>query len=165
MSLKGQVLPILLGSEMTHTTQATPSVTAAVNKHWDTGYDGLITTITAQGFSPDKAAFYTLMFTRQCYNHAHRFSQDYGGGFWHWYTQSDGGFFICPQTEKTYRIEVCSNYYQGEMSAQALGITVSLYALCIMAESGHEFFIESYHRLRDYAVQHPEWAAIGGAID
>ncbi|AHG20659.2 hypothetical protein Z042_14315 [Chania multitudinisentens RB-25] len=100
-----------------------------------------------------------------CYAYSRRFSQDYGGDFWHWYTQSDSGFFICPQTEKTYRIEVNSNYYKGEMSAQALGMTVSLYALCVLAESGHDFFIESYHRLRDFAVRHPEWAAIRGAID
>jgi hypothetical protein len=93
------------------------------------------------------------------------YGEDYGSDFWHWYTQSDGGFFVCPQTEKTYRVEVHSNYYRGEMSAQALGMTVSLYALCVLAESGHDFFIESYHRLRDFAVRHSEWASIGGAID
>ncbi|CNJ34878.1 antirestriction protein [Yersinia mollaretii] len=137
----------------------------AVNKHWETGFCGLIAAITAQGFPLDEASAYTLTFTHLCYGHARRFSQDYNGDFWRWYTQSDGGFFICPQVEKTYRIEVCSNYYRGEMSAQALGITVSLYALCILAESGHEFFIESYYRLRDFAVQHHEWTAISGAID
>ncbi|BFI65272.1 MULTISPECIES: antirestriction protein [Yersinia pseudotuberculosis complex] len=150
---------------MTQTTQTMPLTITAVNKPWETGFGGLMAAITAQGFSPNEASAYTLTFTHLCYGHARKFSQDYDGDFWRWYTQSNGGFFICPQAEKTYRIEVYSNYYSGKMSAQALGITVSLYALCIMAESGHAFFIESYYRLRDFAVQHPEWAAIGGAID
>ncbi len=51
------------------------------------------------------------------------------------------------------------------MSAVALGLTVSLYALCFLAESGHDFFIESYYRLRNFALDHPEGASIAGAID
>ncbi|ERK11957.1 Antirestriction protein [Serratia fonticola AU-P3(3)] len=149
---------------MTQTRSATPVVTVE-NIDWDKGYNGFVSLMMQHGFSPDKSFIAAAVFTRLCYGYARKFSQDYQGDHWSWYTQSDEGFFICPQTEKTYRIEIHSNYYCGEMSSQALGITVSLYALCIMAESGHEFFIESYHRLRGFAVRHPEWAAIGGAID
>ncbi|VXD06754.1 Antirestriction ArdB family protein [Enterobacterales bacterium 8AC] len=132
---------------------------------WDTGFRNLVLVLFHQGFSPDSAQLYMMKFTEMCCAYARQFSQDYAGGLWQLYTQSDGGFFVCPQTEKTYRIEVVSNYYQGEMSAQALGMTVSLYALCVLAESEHDFLIESYHRLRAFAVRHPEWAAIGAAID
>ncbi|MFC0226494.1 antirestriction protein [Serratia aquatilis] len=150
---------------MTQTTKAeTPVVTAEITE-WMTSYYSLASVLVQQGFSPDSATRHVYSFTEMCYAYARQFSQDYGGDFWHWYTQSDGGFFICPQTEKTYRIEVTSNYYQGEMSAQALGLTVSLYALCVLAESGHDFFIESYHRLRGFALAHPEGMAIAGAID
>lgn len=149
---------------MTQTISATPTVT--VEKiNWDKGYNGFSSMMMQHGFSQDESFVAVIAFTRLCYGYARKFSQDYQGDFWCWYTQSDEGFFICPQTEKTYRIEVHSNYYCGEMSTQALGITVSLYALCIMAESGHAFFIENYHRLRDFAVRHPEWSAIGSAID
>lgn len=150
---------------MTQTTTAEiPAVTAEI-KEWMTSCYSLVSILAQQGFSPDSANFHVIKFTELCYAFARKFSQDYGGDFWHWYTQSDGGFFVCPQTEKTYRIEVNSNYYQGEMSAQALGMTVSLYALCVLAESGHDFFIENYHRLRGFALSHPEGMAIAGAID
>lgn len=154
---------------MTQMTKTETPVVTVENTDWMTGFYNLVSVLVQQGFSQDSATLHVVSFTQMCYAYARKFSQDYGedygGDFWHWYTQSDGGFFVCPQTEKTYRVEVHSNYYQGEMSAQALGMTVSLYALCVLAESGHDFLIESYHRLRDFAVRHPEWAAIGGAID
>jgi hypothetical protein len=149
---------------MTQTMPVTPTVTLE-KIDWDKGYNGFASIMMQHGFSQDESFITAIAFTRLCYGYARKFSQDYQGDFWCWYIQSDEGFFICPQTEKAYRIEVHSNYYRGEMSTQALGITVSLYALCIMAESGHEFFIQNYHRLRDFAVRHPEWAAIVGAID
>lgn len=149
---------------MTQTTAAETPVTAEITE-WMTSYYNLVSVLVQQGLSPDNASLQVIKFTELCYAYARKFSKDYGGGFWHWYTQSDGGFFICPQTEQTYRIEVNSNYYQGEMSAVALGLTVSLYALCFLAESGHDFFIESYYRLRNFALDHPEGAAIAGAID
>lgn len=150
---------------MTNATLATTSFVTAEKTHWDAGFQNMVLTLTRQGFSADKAYAYSLNFTRGCFHHARMFSQKYQGDFWCWYEQSDGGFFIYPKTEKIYPVVVHSNYFKGAMSAQALGITVSLYTLCILAESEHDFFIDSYYRLRDFAVQHPEWAAIGGAID
>lgn len=150
---------------MTQATKAEISAVTAENTEWMTGFYNLVSVLVQQGFSQDSATLHVVSFTQMCYAYARKFSQDYGSDFWHWYTQSDGGFFVCPQTEKTYRIEVRSNYYQGEMSAQALGLTVSLYALCVLAESGHDFFIESYHLLRSFALAHPEGMAIAGAID
>lgn len=132
---------------------------------WEEGFRNLVLVLFHQGFSPDSAQLHVMKFVELCSAYARQFSQNYDGGLWQLFTQSDGGFFVCPQTEKTYRVEVRSNYYQGEMSAQALGITVSLYALCVLAESGHDFLIESYHRLRAFAVRHSEWTAIGAAID
>ncbi|MGL4859120.1 MAG: antirestriction protein [Enterobacteriaceae bacterium] len=150
---------------MTSNTKAEKAIVTSERTAWLTGYDNLNSLLVQHGFSQLSAIGHVDGFTRLCYVHAGVFSKDYSSDYWHWYTLSDGGFFICPRTEKTYRIEVYSNHYQGEMSAQALGITVSLYALCAMAESGYGFFIELYQRLRGYALQHPEGAEIGAAID
>ncbi|WP_127958523.1 antirestriction protein [Serratia microhaemolytica] len=112
-----------------------------------------------------------FVFNDLCFRFARQFCDDYLIDSWDWYTLSNGGFFICPKTEKTYRISVQSNYYQGEMSAQALGITVSLFALCALAELAHdknqedEYFTECYHWLRDYSFDVRESFAIAGAID
>ncbi|WP_152526579.1 hypothetical protein [Serratia fonticola] len=76
---------------MTQTRSATPVVTLE-NIDWDNGYNGFVSLMMQQGFSPDKSFIAAAAFTRLCYGYARKFSQDYQGDFWCWYTQSDEGF-------------------------------------------------------------------------
>ena len=54
---------------------------------------------------------------------------------------------------------------QGEMSAEALGITACLYAYSHLSFGGNEICAEQYHLVRDYAMDHPEVREILAAID
>lgn len=93
-------------------------------------------------------------------------SDDYKGGYWEFYELSNGGWYMAPRGEQRYRTQWLGNYYEGEMSADAAGITASLYALCHLANSTQaDPLIEAYHLLREYAIEHPEWVEIGQAID
>jgi hypothetical protein len=65
-----------------------------------------------------------------------------------------------------YEFEVEGNGFRGCLSADAAGITVCLFAYSHMSfEYTSEIFSEHYHKLRDYALEHPEAARIFAAID
>ena len=64
------------------------------------------------------------------------------------------------------RFSVPSNAYDGEMSADAAGITVCLFAFSFLSfERGGEVFGRHFHRLRDFALNHREAGQIFAAID
>lgn len=93
-------------------------------------------------------------------------SEDYNGGFWNYYTLSNGGFYMAPATEKTFRVRVAGNWFDGELSADVAGIVATLYAVCELANrTGSDRIVDQYHLLRDYAGEHPEAGQIFAAID
>lgn len=57
------------------------------------------------------------------------------------------------------------NYFNDEMSADAAGIVVTLYALNDFAEQISLAFGEKHRQLYDYIESHPEAQAIYAAID
>jgi hypothetical protein len=59
-----------------------------------------------------------------------RLSEDYDGGYWNYYTLTNGGFYMAPKPDKRLRVEVDGNGFSGEMSADAAGIVATLFALC-----------------------------------
>ena len=93
---------------------------------------------------------------------------DYKGGYWQFYALSNGGFFMAPDTEKTFGI-ACRNGYQGQVSADALGIICCLYAYSHLSFSANEkigrMYARHYHLLRAFMCEHPEVGAILCAID
>jgi hypothetical protein len=94
-----------------------------------------------------------------------RFVADYQGAFWEFYELSNGGFFMTPRIPSV-RLSVESNGFQGQMSADAAGITVCLFAFSLLSfERNEEVFIRHFHWLRDYALGHVEAAQIFAAID
>ena len=96
-----------------------------------------------------------------------RMAEDYNGGYWDFYTLSNGGFYMAPSTEDTFNV-CCDNQYQGSLSADALGITACLYAYSHLSFSNGRFARVCachYHRLREYMFEHPEVRAILGATD
>lgn len=99
---------------------------------------------------------------------ASRLSKEYQGGYWHFYTLSNGGFYMTPDDEISFTV-VSDNGYRGTMSADAFGITVCLYAYSLLSFSDHkdvaEMYSRHFHLLRDYMLDHPEARAILRAID
>jgi hypothetical protein len=101
------------------------------------------------------------------YQFAEFLSGDYRGGYWHFYTLSNGGFYMAPSREKFFAVSA-ENGYEGELSGNALGVTACLYAyshLSFREDDFAESCAEHYHRLREFALRHPEAAAILAAID
>lgn len=95
-----------------------------------------------------------------------KLSEDYKGGYWEFYELSNGGWYTAPAGEKRYKMSQPGNFYEGEMSADAAGITASLYSLGQLADTTEEdSFINAYHLLRDFAIEHAEGQEILSAID
>jgi hypothetical protein len=97
-----------------------------------------------------------------------RLASEYRGGYWEFYELSNGGFYMAPQSDTLFNVS-CENGFEGVLSADALGITVCLYAYSQLSFSRHSWLAETcarqYHLLRDYMLEHPEAGAILGAID
>ena len=93
---------------------------------------------------------------------------DYKGGYWQFYSLSNGGFYMAPDAEKPFKV-ACQNYYTGTLSGDALGIVACLYAYSHLSFSPREeigrMYARHYHLLREYMCEHPEVAEILGAID
>jgi hypothetical protein len=95
-------------------------------------------------------------------------SSDYGGGYWDFYTISNGGFYMAPVDGEQFAVQ-CENGYQGMISADALGLTACLYAFSrlsfVASECIAQVYARHYYLLRKYAIDHPEAEAIIAATD
>ncbi|BBV18908.1 antirestriction protein [Citrobacter freundii] len=97
-----------------------------------------------------------------------RFCRDYCGGIWNFFTLSNGGAFMAPESENDEKWTLFNNMNGNgaEMSTEAAGI-----AVCLIAYSHHacrtecDAMTEHYYRLRDYALLHPDCHAIMRIID
>lgn len=99
-----------------------------------------------------------------------RVCADYRGGIWHFYTLSNGGGFMAPETdgdnEEKWGLFNTMNGNGVEMGAEAAGIAVCLLAYSHHAcRTGCDAMTEHYYRLRNYALRHPECNAIMHIID
>ena len=96
-----------------------------------------------------------------------KMAKDYTGGYWNFYTLSNGGFYMAPSGEDVFHV-TCDNMFEGDLSADALGITACLYAYSHLSFSNTRFARVSachYHRLREYMFEHPEIKLILQATD
>ena len=95
-------------------------------------------------------------------------SEDYHGGYWDFWELSNGGFYMSPNSHNTFKIS-CMSDYVGEMSGDALGITVCLYAYSHLSFGQESQFTDTcaqqYHWLREYALDHDEAGDIFRAVD
>lgn len=97
-----------------------------------------------------------------------RFCAGYSGGIWSFYSLSNGGAFMVPETDNDafWSLFNTMNGNAADMSAEAAGI-----AVCLVAYSHHacrtecDAMTEHYWRLRDYAQNHAECSAIMRIID
>ena len=103
------------------------------------------------------------------YGWMRRLAEGYNGGFWNYYTLTNGGFYMAPVLGRL-RLEVDGNGYGGEMSADAAGIVATLFVLGQLSAETQgtdecDALIDRYHWLREYAGTHAEAAQIYRAID
>ena len=94
-------------------------------------------------------------------------AKDYDGGYWNFYTLSNGGFYMAPAEDKVFHVK-CQNMYEGDLSADALGIVACEYAYSNLPFSLSDVareYARHYHLLREYVVEHPEVREILGATD
>ena len=95
-----------------------------------------------------------------------KLSSRYTGGYWSYRELSNQGFYMAPQSESRFPISVDGNGFEGEMSADAAGITACLFALSHLSfQVRNEQIAEHYHLLRDFALEHEEASVILAAID
>ena len=101
------------------------------------------------------------------YNITGQLCREYNGGYWNFYTLSNGGFYMAPAADTPFRVS-CENGFEGELAADALGIVACLYSFSHLSFGEGEFAqtcAEHYHLLREYVFEHAEVDAILGAID
>lgn len=100
------------------------------------------------------------------YSWMERLSVDYKGGYWNFYELSNGGFYMAPNSKKKMSLSVSGNYFEGEMSSDAAGITACLFALsAICSQFPSDKLVSAYHNLYEYIRFHPESDLIYQAID
>lgn len=97
-------------------------------------------------------------------------SKDYTGGYWNFYTLTNGGFYLAPATSERLRLAVEGNGFDDRMSADAAGIVATLFALGQLAAEiegtdAADALIDCYHFLREFAYSHAEAGTIFRAID
>lgn len=111
--------------------------------------------------------YFPLRIEPVVYGITDRMAEDYNGGYWNFYTLSNDSFYAAPADERLYH-DKCDNMFEGDLSADALGITSYLYAYSNLSFSNTRFARVSachYHRLREFMFEHPEVKAILGATD
>jgi hypothetical protein len=93
----------------------------------------------------------------------------YSGGYWRYYLLSSGGFYMAPDIDQIFDASCAGNYFQGKLSADALGIVSCLTAYSHLSFGKPEAFAricaEQFYLLRDYAGEHAEAEARFRAID
>lgn len=104
------------------------------------------------------------------YSLSRRYVKEYDGGYWEFYTTTNGAFFAALKTSEAQHVVVPDNYTSEHMSAEAAGITLMLFVLGRFANAripSHEAerFTDSFHKLRFFACRHAEAQAILTAID
>lgn len=106
----------------------------------------------------------------QVFRHLSSLCPEYQGAYWECYELSNGGLYMAPRLPGTLSLHVEGNGYSGAMSADAAGIVATLFALSYLSfkyqdVSEGERCGDHYHRLRDFASDHPEARLILQAID
>lgn len=110
---------------------------------------------------------YVLKLEPVVFQFAEQLAANYDYGYWGFYSLSNGGFFMAPRSVTVYGVS-CDNGFEGDMTADALGITACLYAysnLSFGTGAFAESCAEHYHLLREFAMGHVEVRSILRAID
>ena len=123
----------------------------------------LRTKVTAQLFGLN----FPMRLEPTVFSFADHMAENYSGGYWDFFTLSNGGFYMHPRSDEPFNVS-CENGHEGSLSGDALGIVVCLYAYSHLSFCGggfDEVCAEHYHLLREFALNHPEAGGIFSAID
>ncbi len=110
---------------------------------------------------------YVLVLEPAVFRFAETLAPAYAGAYWTFHTTSLGGFYMSPRSDAIFAIS-CDNGYEGNLSADALGMVACMYAFSHLSFGNGAFAetcAEQFHMLREYVFQHPEAKAILRAID
>ena len=108
----------------------------------------------------------TMLIEASIYTQLSRLCPAYQGGLWDFYDLTNGGCFMAPHTEETLRLANAMNDSDATISAEAAGIVACLYTFSHLAfRPGMAHIGEHFHWLREFALEHPESAAILALID
>ncbi|PXV70873.1 antirestriction protein [Pantoea sp. PNA 03-3] len=107
------------------------------------------------------------------YTHARTMCAGYVGGSWEFVELSCGSGFLYPLSAERFTLSVSGNWFEGELSAEATGIVLTLFTLNHLIWHAHDegyahicnMLITQQERLKLYADQHPEAGLIYRAID
>jgi len=118
-------------------------------------------------FLPKHLGNHFFHFEMAVYDWMERLTSDYRGGYWHFYDLTNGGLYMAPKTDTQFRMVNALNYFDDTMSADAAGVAVCCFALCILSHKYPSFksFAEKFYLVRDYALVHPEASKIIRLID
>ncbi|MBA5687212.1 antirestriction protein [Rugamonas apoptosis] len=89
----------------------------------------------------------------------------YDGGYWDFYTLSNGGFYMAPASEQVFHL-CCDNYFERDVSADTAGLIATAYAYSELSFDAHGApFARAYERLTAYIRQRADAASIYAALD
>ncbi|SAK46545.1 antirestriction protein [Caballeronia temeraria] len=99
-------------------------------------------------------------------------ADSYKGGYWEYMKLSTRGGYAAPVNPARMRLQVAGNGYEGEVSADAAGVIITLFVLSnLMFETSGkdealtQMLIRNWEQLREYAATHTEAREIYRAID
>lgn len=110
---------------------------------------------------------YVLKLEPTVFSMAERLAADYHGAYWQFNALANGGFYMAPRGDTIFDV-CCENGFDGKLSADALGLTATLYAYSHLSFGGDAFADlcgNQYHLAREFMFQHPEARSILMAID
>ncbi|HHD7476774.1 TPA: antirestriction protein [Klebsiella oxytoca] len=124
-------------------------------------------------FLPRLFGAYYLPAEAAVYSHARALCKGYDGGEWEFVELSCGGGFMYPLSAETFSLSVSGNWFEGELTAEATGIVLTLFTLNLMIWKAHDagyehicdMLITQQEKLKRYADQHTESGLIFRAID
>lgn len=120
-----------------------------------------------EGFLPKIAGNNYCHFEFSVYDWMNYLCSEYNGGCWEFYSVNNTGGFMAPCSNTPFHLQNPDNHFDGEVSAEAAGIIVSILAYTgIIEESKNPgFLIGQQDLLKNYAQTHPESSLIFQAID
>jgi Antirestriction protein len=111
--------------------------------------------------------YYVLKLEPTVFNIAEALAMAYTGGYWEFHELSNGGFYMAPRFATEFQVS-SENGYEGKLSPNALGLAACLSAYSHLSFGGNGFAetcARHFHMLREYALTHPENAAVMAVID
>ena len=110
---------------------------------------------------------YVLKLEPIVFRFAEHLAANYDYGYWEFFSLSNGGFYMAPRSDTVYNVS-CDNGFEGQMTADALGVVACLYSFSNLSFGDGEFAeacANHYHWLREFAMDHAEVRSILRAID